>query len=503
MANKFAVAAGNFNATSTWSDTPAGSPGASVPVAGDNAYANGRAVTITANATCTKISTEAENGATAGGSFALNAGVTLTANVAPGTTTCLTASYASPGVSTVSGNITGSATASQYGAQITGTGTLNILGSITGGSNTASYGLYVNGTNCTVSQNSGNVTGGSGATGYGIYVAASSTVTVVGSVTAGTGAAIVTTPTITITVNLTITGSVSAGSGSSGIIANHTLGYTNISGNIYGGSSAACYGLSALGAAPISITGNVYGGSSGTGYGINASQPSGTNTVVGNVYGSDSLSGGWGIVLGGTLSYAVWNITGSAICGKQGGGIAINTTGGSPVVRATRAVGNGYGAGSTSTLISVYGITNPTNQNASVYVEELQYGALGNIPVYGPVILTDLSSNKVLMYRATASQKTLVDPVGLAGAVPAATDVRYGTVYNNGSTTGTCYVPPAASVGVGVPVDNTTGTAALTPANIWAALTSTLTTSGSIGERLANASTVTSTGQQLSNALSA
>ena len=86
---------------------------------------------------------------------------------------------------------------------------------------------------------------------------------------------------------------------------------------------------------------------------------------------------------------------------------------------------------------------------------------------------------------------------GVFGQVPAQSDVRFGVTYQSGSKTGTAYIPSPSSVGFGVPVDNTTGTASLTPASVWNAATSSLTTSGSIGERLKNASTVDTTGDQL------
>ena len=58
-----------------------------------------------------------------------------------------------------------------------------------------------------------------------------------------------------------------------------------------------------------------------------------------------------------------------------------------------------------------------------------------------------------------------------AATYPAAANVRSGTTYGAGnSLTGTCAVPGAASVVVGVPVDNTTGTAAVTAASIRSAL---------------------------------
>ena len=54
--------------------------------------------------------------------------------------------------------------------------------------------------------------------------------------------------------------------------------------------------------------------------------------------------------------------------------------------------------------------------------------------------------------------------------LPAATDVRSGVSYGGGAATGICAVPAASSVAFGVSVDNTTGTAVLTPAAIRAEL---------------------------------
>jgi hypothetical protein len=53
---------------------------------------------------------------------------------------------------------------------------------------------------------------------------------------------------------------------------------------------------------------------------------------------------------------------------------------------------------------------------------------------------------------------------------PIAANVRSGVVYGGGNLTGTCAVPAAGSVSLGVPVDATTGTAVLTPAAIRAEL---------------------------------
>lgn len=57
------------------------------------------------------------------------------------------------------------------------------------------------------------------------------------------------------------------------------------------------------------------------------------------------------------------------------------------------------------------------------------------------------------------------------GGNPAVNNVRSGTVYGpSNELTGTCAVPPVGSVALGVPVDNTTGTAAITAATIRSAV---------------------------------
>ena len=67
-ANRYSVASGNWNATSTWSATSGGASGASFPVAGDVVFIEGnRNVTITANAACTSLSIASGSSLTVGG----------------------------------------------------------------------------------------------------------------------------------------------------------------------------------------------------------------------------------------------------------------------------------------------------------------------------------------------------------------------------------------------------------------------------------------------------
>jgi hypothetical protein len=111
-----------------------------------------------------------------------------------------------------------------------------------------------------------------------------------------------------------------------------------------------------------------------------------------------------------------------------------------------------------------------------VEIEQLQYGTLGMSPTSGGGIrLKKLGSNvAVFNYCDTAGAKTLIDATQNA-AMPAEENVRSGVSYASGALTGTCAVPEANSVAWGVPIRNTTGTAALTPAAVWEYATRTIT----------------------------
>jgi hypothetical protein len=141
------------------------------------------------------------------------------------------------------------------------------------------------------------------------------------------------------------------------------------------------------------------------------------------------------------------------------------------------------------------------NVGSQTRVEEFEFGALGQAPVTGAVSCPDQTTNVCLVHRLSSTKKTLVDQAASAN-FPAVGNVRSGTSFNNGNLVGTLAVPLPSQVAVGIATDNTTGTAVLTPAAVWDALTSGMTTSGSIGARLKNAATLDSTGQQLADALS-
>jgi hypothetical protein len=94
---------------------------------------------------------------------------------------------------------------------------------------------------------------------------------------------------------------------------------------------------------------------------------------------------------------------------------------------------------------------------------------------------TPLNSRTRYAFNGTSTYFDMSGADVAAGGV-ATSNVRAGVTY--AGLTGTLAVPPAASVSLGVPVDNTTGTAVLTGSDmasaVWGAATRTLTAGGSI-----------------------
>lgn len=284
-----------------------------------------------------------------------------------------------------------------------------------------------------------------------------------------------------------IVGAVTGGSGSSaaGAVAHAGTGTLNVTGNITGGTGSQACGSRITGGGTMNVTGNVTGGSASAAHGVEAATTASTVNITGTVTGG-SNGAAFGVAHGTTGTTAV---TGTAVGGSAGAGVSVTAAG---TITATRAKGNGFGNGS-SGLSAAVGVSN-SSQGSATRVYEIEYGDLGQSPTAGPIIMLNDTSNVALFYRTSGGKKTLVDSAASAGH-PAASNVRSGVVFANGNQTGTCAVPAAGSVALGVAVDNTTGTAVLTQANVETAL-------GAFSSgRLSNCATVASVGQQLADAL--
>jgi hypothetical protein len=282
-----------------------------------------------------------------------------------------------------------------------------------------------------------------------------------GNILAFAGASI-STPSVNLTgagQNLTIVGNITGSNTNSGVsdagAINAKVSTTiNVTGNITGGTSGYCVGIYTSGGT-INVTGNVTGGTAtaGTAYGIHIT---GGTVVTVN-----------GIITGGSTSTGVFN--------------SVGTLQGTCIASGASIAGGGVG---------VYG--------APLYTSIISEGIYTDCPPTSGKVRFKNINPKVTVVKANGTSQVLVE-AGASGDFPVQTDVRSGISYASGSLTGSLIVPNPSNVRKGVPTDATVGTADLTAADMWNALTSSMTTAGSIGERLKNASTVQTTGDQLAS----
>jgi hypothetical protein len=314
------------------------------------------------------------------------------------------------------------------------------------------------------------------------------------------------TGTITLIGNLFGTLSTSNPSGMSAL--NSTAGNTVIIGTVRGSltsTGGTCIGISQT-AGSLTVIGNVQGGiATATNYGINFS---GTSLIItGSVTGGSGTTPAVGILLTSTPTV---NISGSV---NAASAVAISST----TANITNIVGNVVGSPSavnaiaytgaatlivTGSLISGAGpAVSSTSTSATTIIRGSLINTNGIIAFFGPRLQLGSGSLNTWQFTTPGNQDRTLYPLSQIGDQPAASNVRSGVSYAGGTLTGTMAVPPTASVALGVPVGNTTGSAILDPAyvanEIWNQPVSTLTSAGSIGERIKNAATVSSTGAQI------
>ena len=533
MANVRAFRNGN------WSDTnPATSPWGTggvlyAPAASDVIYSNtftiqidvttATGLTVTNAASASILFKDgATTTATAGGSFNLNtSGVTLNAAVIGGTVACVTCSLNSPSTVTINGNITGSATTNVTTVNYSsGSGAMIIIGNITGGSAAAGSGqagvTYAGTGSLTIT---GNLLGGSGTSGnnFGVTSTSTGTVTITGTVTgaignlSNEGFRLSGNGTVVINGNIspfsggstggygvnlssggtiTITGTISGGNFNSNYgVNNGSTGTITINGNCTGGTAGTTGAVILNGGGNIIINGNITGGSASNAYGVNNTSATGTITINGDVTGGTLVSNTYGVINSSTGRIIV---NGTVIGSDIAAGAFNNSTGS---ISVTRARGNGFGVGTTGKTATA-GLVNNTQSNC--YVKEIEYGALGQSPTQGIINLINITGNLAIFYISGGGTKSLVDP-NASLTYPLARDVRSGISYASGNYTGTLIVPSNSSVAFNVSVDSGVGTAILRPQDVWDYMRSGILTSGSIGERLKNAATVQSVGDQIAS----
>jgi len=365
---------------------------------------------------------------TAGGTFILNGGVTLTCTgtngIISGTLTCLT--FSGTTTSTINANASGPSSSNIRAIVKSGNGTLNFNGNLTGNADNT----------LTLNNNTG-------------------ITNIVGSIRK-TGGSISNIPILFINSNNTvnITGEISCTIASAGnvkqVVGSNGGNTVTITGNIDGtnlnntNDRVLSFGTNDN----IQITGNILGVNTSN---LTTATIFGTTSVYLKIVGS-IISGLGGPAIISTSGAAIHILTGPFIC---------STTGMFPL--------NILRMNYFRTIGSYFEFRDETTNGAN--------------PPAAPAPATRL-----------VSPDTVVD-----SPIPA--NVRNGVNYALGTLTGTLAVPSPGSVALGVPTDNTVGTAVLTPDAIWNYATANLTDDNSIGARLKNVSTVDTTGSQLASLL--
>jgi hypothetical protein len=272
---------------------------------------------------------------------------------------------------------------------------------------------------------------------------------------------------LTSTGTLNIVGDLSLTStaGSSFINAVNTTGTgtVNVTGNVFGGPGTAFGVVTILSTAAgaINVTGNV----STTGFPAIGLNTSNTLTVIGNV-----TSSGTQPAIFNQTSVATISVTGIITAGT-----------GAPAIYSSFALVSNYSSG---TFVKISGnVVNSTNIMA----------------VVAPRVTIDTNTSSWLFQISSGGNRTLY-AAGAPLGNPVVSNVRSGTVYGaSNELTGTMRVPSAENVLQGVLVDNTVGTLLMTPAQCWNYLISSGFVANSIGDRLQNASTVATTGGQITS----
>ena len=202
----------------------------------------------------------------------------------------------------------------------------------------------------------------------------------------------------------------------------------------------------------------------------------------------------------------VINYTGPVIGNNSAGiGIAVGTM----TINITGSVYSiGAAAGIASTVASTINVNGPitannsapglssTSTTATVRVTGPLIASQNNInPIFSPKIqLISTSTPTYTLETDTFPREVTFYDAAFTSSLPTQTNVRSGSTYGGSAEfSGSMSVPSPSNVRYGVPVDNITGSATLTPQDIFDYAVSALTGSNTIGSRLKNISTTQTT----------
>jgi hypothetical protein len=308
---------------------------------------------------------------------------------------------------------------------------------------------------------------------------------------------------------LYITGSISSGNAGGGSTGNSGLailtGNAFIRGNLRtngdtGNTGGACV---AINNGTASISGDLYSATNHSPISIGAGNAQVNFSGSAFILGTSTFNMQISVAANntGTINY-----TGPVI-GNNNAGIGLGL--GTMTVNITGSVSTiGAAAGISSTVASTININGPitannsapgissTSTTATVRVTGPLISSQNNInPVFSPRI--QLISNSTPTYTLeidTFPREVTFYDVAFTSSLPTQSNVRSGSLYGGSAEfSGSMVIPSTSSVRYGVPVDNITGSATLTPQDILNYATQNLTGSNTIGARLKNIATVQTT----------
>jgi hypothetical protein len=496
MALRFPINSGSWSNPAIWS-------GSLIPTSVDDVHANNRTVIIDQDVTVLSLKTTSSGSAVAGGGFTLIGDYTVNAltsgnGFVPGSSNVI--NYLGSGSATVIGDIRSSSTANVHTIFKSGTGFLTVSGSFntTGGSN-SSKGVFVTGSSGRLDVISKLNTISAGIPVYAITVAGTGiTTNIIGDVGPTGDKAIEILPSnISSVMYLNVIGNIfrsSAGFNNASININNGTVYFNFSGSMTTDvSNGLCVSVQSS-FSYITITGSLI--STGT---INGISPlwltGGTNFV--SISGSiiNNSTNGFGLITGAGPSTIIIKDS------------FVSTTANFPAIANS---GQMY-LTLTNTVVSASALSSTISCSRSDSYVILDGSSLINgrqIPgtsksavIAQNMYMKPNSNTRWTMWDPTQTNQYTMYAQGFVPDSPQISDVRFGTSYLGGTLSGSMVVPNSGSVLFGVQVDNGSGSYSITADQvseaIWNKSVSNLTGSGTIGQRLANSSTVSSTGAQI------
>ena len=447
MPNRWPIASGNWSNAAIWS-------GSLIPTASDLVYANNKIVTIDQNIDVLGLSAANIAGVTASGYFVASDNISIKASIT-GSTLSTTTYPVAPLI--LSQNVT----AVNPTLLITGSMNVSLTGSILQSAVAQCIPLVHMGTG-TLNMSGSTIDAVSAAGGQynqGMILLYTGSLNIVGNLTTAVS---------------TGTPGLWNWYGRVNVVGNLQARINQGTTTIYSTCIRNEYGT-------VNITGNITATS--------------INNAAYNAHGIDNLAGVVNIV--GNLNSSASNAPCVANTSNLG---TIYHTGIVSAGTTAAALSNGTTAGVISCIGQINASTTSVGyQSTSTTATNVFSGPFINsgsrnaIYCYNVEMYDDVTTRYTIGVSGSNNTISLVSPDQVTG-VPSGSDVRRGVIYGPGSElTGSMAVPQPASVSVGVPIDNTIGTAIVKPEDLWNYAVTSLTASNSIGQRLANTSTSAST----------